>query len=42
MGEQSFLATTAAFLAQAELQPQSIVKVGAPRIWSLVTCLKGS
>jgi phosphatidylethanolamine/phosphatidyl-N-methylethanolamine N-methyltransferase len=31
-----------AFLAQAELQPESIVKVGAPRIWSLVTCLKGS
>ena len=30
-----------AFLAQAELQPLSIVKVGAPRIWSLVTCLNG-
>jgi phosphatidylethanolamine/phosphatidyl-N-methylethanolamine N-methyltransferase len=29
-----------AFLAQAELRPLSIVKVGAPRIWSLVTCLK--
>lgn len=29
-----------AFLAQAELEPRSIVKVGVPRIWSLVTCLK--
>jgi phosphatidylethanolamine/phosphatidyl-N-methylethanolamine N-methyltransferase len=29
-----------AFLAQAELQPLSIVKVGVPRIWSLVTCRK--
>jgi phosphatidylethanolamine/phosphatidyl-N-methylethanolamine N-methyltransferase len=29
-----------AFLAQAELRPLSIEKVGAPRIWSLVTCLK--
>jgi phosphatidylethanolamine/phosphatidyl-N-methylethanolamine N-methyltransferase len=29
-----------AFLAQAELRPLSIEKVGAPRIWSLVTCRK--
>jgi phosphatidylethanolamine/phosphatidyl-N-methylethanolamine N-methyltransferase len=28
------------FLAQADLQPISIVKVNVPRIWSLVTCLK--
>ena len=28
------------FLAQADLQPISIVKVNHPRIWSLVTCLK--
>jgi len=29
------------FLAQADLQPISIEKVNVPRIWSLVTCLKG-
>ena len=29
------------FLAQAELQPVSIEKVNIPRIWSLVTCIKG-
>jgi phosphatidylethanolamine/phosphatidyl-N-methylethanolamine N-methyltransferase len=29
-----------AFLAQAELKPQSIQKVNFPRIWSLVTCIK--
>ncbi len=29
------------FLAQADLQPISIQKVNVPRIWSLVTCLKG-
>ena len=29
-----------AFLAQAELQPQSIEKVNVPRIWSLVICVK--
>jgi phosphatidylethanolamine/phosphatidyl-N-methylethanolamine N-methyltransferase len=29
-----------AFLAQAELKPQSIEKVNVPRIWSLVTCVK--
>jgi phosphatidylethanolamine/phosphatidyl-N-methylethanolamine N-methyltransferase len=29
------------FLAQADLQPVSIQKVNVPRIWSLVTCLKG-
>jgi phosphatidylethanolamine/phosphatidyl-N-methylethanolamine N-methyltransferase len=29
-----------AFLAQAELKPLSIDKVGVPRIWSLVTCVK--
>jgi len=29
-----------AFLAQAELEPQSIEKVNFPRIWSLVTCTK--
>src|SRR5262245_52702631 len=29
-----------AFLAQAELNPQSIEKVNVPRIWSLVTCIK--
>src|SRR5215218_4196041 len=28
------------FLAQADLQPISIVKVNHPRIWSLVTCRK--
>jgi phosphatidylethanolamine/phosphatidyl-N-methylethanolamine N-methyltransferase len=28
------------FLAQADLQPISIVKVNVPRIWSLVTCIK--
>jgi phosphatidylethanolamine/phosphatidyl-N-methylethanolamine N-methyltransferase len=30
-----------AFLAQTELQPVSIEKVNVPRIWSLVTCIKG-
>src|SRR5438128_1265767 len=30
-----------AFLAQAELRPISIEKVNIPRIWSLVTCVKG-
>jgi phosphatidylethanolamine/phosphatidyl-N-methylethanolamine N-methyltransferase len=30
-----------AFLAQAELNPVSIEKVNIPRIWSLVTCVKG-
>jgi phosphatidylethanolamine/phosphatidyl-N-methylethanolamine N-methyltransferase len=30
------------FLAQAELKPISIEKVNVPRIWSLVTCIKGS
>ena len=30
-----------AFLAQADLQPISIEKVNIPRIWSLVTCVKG-
>ena len=29
-----------AFLAQADLQPQSIEKVNIPRIWSLVTTVK--
>src|SRR5262249_29177856 len=29
-----------AFLAQAELKPQSIQKVNVPRIWSLVICAK--
>jgi phosphatidylethanolamine/phosphatidyl-N-methylethanolamine N-methyltransferase len=29
------------FLAQADLQPVSIQKVNVPRIWSLVTCVKG-
>lgn len=29
-----------AFLAQADLQPQSIEKVNIPRIWSLVTTIK--
>ena len=29
-----------AFLAQAELQPQSIEKVNIPKIWSLVTVIK--
>ncbi len=29
-----------AFLAQAELKPNSIQKVNFPRIWSLVTCTK--
>ena len=29
-----------AFLAQAELQPESIEKVNHPKIWSLVTCVK--
>jgi phosphatidylethanolamine/phosphatidyl-N-methylethanolamine N-methyltransferase len=30
------------FLAQAELKPISIEKVNVPKIWSLVTCIKGS
>jgi phosphatidylethanolamine/phosphatidyl-N-methylethanolamine N-methyltransferase len=30
-----------AFLAQADLHPVSIEKVNIPRIWSLVTCIKG-
>jgi phosphatidylethanolamine/phosphatidyl-N-methylethanolamine N-methyltransferase len=30
-----------AFLAQAGLDPVSIEKVNVPRIWSLVTCVKG-
>jgi phosphatidylethanolamine/phosphatidyl-N-methylethanolamine N-methyltransferase len=30
-----------AFLAQAELKPVSIEKVNVPRIWSLITCIKG-
>jgi phosphatidylethanolamine/phosphatidyl-N-methylethanolamine N-methyltransferase len=30
-----------AFLVQAELKPVSIEKVNVPRIWSLVTCVKG-
>jgi phosphatidylethanolamine/phosphatidyl-N-methylethanolamine N-methyltransferase len=30
-----------AFLAQAELEPVTIEKVNIPRIWSLVTCIKG-
>jgi hypothetical protein len=30
-----------AFLAQADLAPVSIEKVNIPRIWSLVTCIKG-
>ncbi|MGZ8255833.1 MAG: class I SAM-dependent methyltransferase [Burkholderiaceae bacterium] len=30
-----------AFLAQADVQPVSIEKVNIPRIWSLVTCVKG-
>ncbi|HEX7484635.1 MAG TPA: methyltransferase domain-containing protein [Vicinamibacterales bacterium] len=30
-----------AFLAQAGLHPVSIEKVNIPRIWSLVTCVKG-
>ena len=29
-----------AFLAQAELMPESIEKVNHPKIWSLVTCVK--
>ena len=29
------------FLAQADLQPISIEKVNVPKIWSLVTCIKG-
>ncbi|MBI1872814.1 MAG: methyltransferase domain-containing protein [Acidobacteria bacterium] len=29
-----------AFLAQAELKPESIEKVNFPKIWSLVTCTK--
>ena len=31
-----------AFLEQAELKPISIAKVNHPKIWSLVTCIKGS
>ena len=30
-----------AFLVQADLKPVSIEKVNIPRIWSLVTCVKG-
>ena len=30
-----------AFLVQADLKPVSIEKVNIPRIWSLVTCIKG-
>jgi phosphatidylethanolamine/phosphatidyl-N-methylethanolamine N-methyltransferase len=30
------------FLAQADLGPVSIEKVNFPRIWSLVTCIKGT
>jgi len=30
-----------AFLTQADLKPVSIEKVNIPRIWSLVTCVKG-
>ena len=30
-----------AFLAQTDLAPVSIEKVNIPRIWSLVTCVKG-
>ncbi len=30
-----------AFLAQADLVPVSIERVNIPRIWSLVTCIKG-
>ena len=30
-----------AFLAQAGLEPVSIEKVNVPRLWSLVTCVKG-
>jgi hypothetical protein len=29
-----------AFLAQADLRPESIEKVNIPKIWSLVTCQK--
>jgi phosphatidylethanolamine/phosphatidyl-N-methylethanolamine N-methyltransferase len=29
-----------AFLAQADLKPESIQKVNFPRIWTLVTCVK--
>jgi phosphatidylethanolamine/phosphatidyl-N-methylethanolamine N-methyltransferase len=29
-----------AFLAQSEMQPQSIEKVNFPKIWSLVTVIK--
>jgi phosphatidylethanolamine/phosphatidyl-N-methylethanolamine N-methyltransferase len=29
-----------AFLAQADLQPQSIEKVNIPKLWSLVTTVK--
>ncbi|MEQ1575953.1 MAG: methyltransferase domain-containing protein [Vicinamibacterales bacterium] len=29
-----------AFLAQAQLEPESIEKVNIPRIWSLITCVK--
>ena len=29
-----------AFLAQADLRPESIEKVNHPKIWSLVTCIK--
>lgn len=30
-----------AFLAQSDLQPIAIEKVNVPRLWSLVTCVKG-
>jgi phosphatidylethanolamine/phosphatidyl-N-methylethanolamine N-methyltransferase len=30
------------FLAQADLSPVSIEKVNVPRMWTLVTCVKGS
>ena len=29
-----------AFLAQAQLEPESIERVNVPRIWSLITCVK--
>lgn len=31
----------AALIAQADLEPVSIEKINFPRIWSLVTCIKG-
>ena len=30
-----------AFLAQIDIKPTSIEKVNVPRIWSLITCIKG-